>query len=144
MYRMGERVQVGPLIYTVLDTEWRDQIGDASNPRLPGNRFLAVRLSVTNSGAVTSAVPTAAVIDSHGESHTELNDAGGVPEWLGYIRSVKPADTLIGRVVFDVPAAAYDLKLSNDADPENVISATVDLPLEITRPQIQYGAAAAK
>jgi hypothetical protein len=134
VYQMGERVQAGPLIYNVLDTEWLDQIGDGASARLPRNRFLAVRLSVTNSGAVTSGVPPIAAIDFRGESHDELSDAAGLPEWLGYIRRVQPADTLLGRVVFDLPPAAYQLKLSNDAEPENAIFQMVDLPLQLTRP----------
>ncbi len=135
MYRMGERVQVGPLIYTVLDTEWLDQI-DAPNPRMPHDRFLAVRLTVTNSGVATSAIPPIFVSDRRGTSYPELTDAAGVPEWLGYIRTVKPADTLHGRVVFDVPAAEYQLKLSDDAEPENVKLATVDLPLQLGAPRV--------
>lgn len=134
LYRMGERVQAGPLIYTVLDTEWLDQIGDGASARLPRNRFLAVRLSVTNSGAVTSDVPPIAAIDFRGESHNEMSDAAGLPEWLGYIRRVQPADTLHGRVVFDLPAAAYQLKVSNDAEPESVIFQKIDVPLQLTRP----------
>ncbi|MGE5645791.1 MAG: DUF4352 domain-containing protein [Acidobacteriota bacterium] len=132
-YRMGERVQAGPLIYTILDAEWLDQIGEPPNPRMPSNRFLVVRLSVTNSGVVASGVPPLAVIDTGGEAHEELNDAGGVSEWLGYLRSVKPADTLTGRVVFDVPAATYQLKVSNDAEPESAVTALVDIPLDLTR-----------
>ena len=50
-YRMGERVPVGSLIYVVLDTEWLDHFGDPPHARLPEQRFLAVRISVTNSGA---------------------------------------------------------------------------------------------
>jgi len=49
---------------------------------------------------------------------------------------VKPADTLHGRVVFDVPTAEYRLKLSDDAEPENVKLATVDLPLQLGAPRI--------
>jgi len=132
---MGERVQVGPLIYTVLETEWLDQI-DAPIPRIPHDRFLAVRLTVTNSGITTSGIPPLSVSDRRGTSYPELTDAEGVSEWLGYIRTVKPADTLHGRVVFDVPTAEYRLKLSDDAEPENVKLATVDLPLQLGAPRI--------
>jgi hypothetical protein len=136
MFRMGERIQVGSLIYIVLDTEWLDRIGDGPNPRLPHNRFLTVRLSVTNSGVVTSGVPPTSVLDGRDESSPELNDANGLPEWLGSIRSVKPAETLHGRTVFDVPTGGYQLKLSDDAEPENVKIALVDLPLQLERPQV--------
>jgi len=63
---------------------------------MPHNRFFAVRLTVTNSGVVTSGIPPIFVADQRGTSYPELTDAEGVSEWLGYIRTVKPADTLHG------------------------------------------------
>jgi hypothetical protein len=135
VYRMGERVQVGPLIYTVLDTEWLDQM-DTPAPRMPRSRFLIVRLSVTNSGVTTSGIPPISVADRGGTSYPELTDAEGLSEWLGYIRTVKPADTLHGRVAFDVPTAEYQLHLTDDAEPENVKLAMVDLPLQLGAPRV--------
>ena len=134
-YRMGERVPVGSLIYVVLDTEWLDHFGDPPHARLPEQRFLAVRISVTNSGADSSAVPQLSLSDPGGRKYSELADAPAVPEWLGYLRTVKPAETLYGRVVFDVPAAAYRLHLSTDDEPENEPFAGVDLPLQLDRPR---------
>jgi hypothetical protein len=142
IYNMGERVQVGTLIYTVLDTEWLDQLGDGPSARMPRNRFLTVRVSVTNSGAAVSAIPPMTLTTSGGQDYTELTDAPGVPEWLGYIRSVKAAETVHGRAAFDVPAGAYQLHLSNDAEPENTITARVELPLQLSRPQVMPGAIA--
>jgi hypothetical protein len=136
-YRMGERAQVGRLIYIVLDTEWLDRLGDPPNARLPEQRFLTVRVSVTNSGTTLSAVPLLSVSDmSGGRKFSEITDAPAVPEWLGFLRTVKPADTIYGRVVFDVPPAAYQLRISTDAEPENEEFATVDLPLELDRPHL--------
>ncbi len=132
MYRMGERAQVGPLIYTVLDAEWLDQLGKAPDIRMPRNRFVAIRVSVTNSGASTSGVPTMSLLDANGAAHTELTDGTGITDWLGYIRTVKPAETLHGRVLFDVPPASYKLKVTNDAEPEEVRMATVDIPLDLS------------
>jgi hypothetical protein len=137
LFRMGERVQAGALIYTVLDTEWMDQLGDSPTPRLPHSHFLSLRISATNSGTTTSGIPPLVLSDSHGRTYTELSDAEGLPEWLGYIRSVKPAETTYGRVLFDVPVGDYRLKVTDDVEPENQKTATIELPLQLTRPQVK-------
>jgi hypothetical protein len=129
-YNMGERVVVGQLIYTVSEAEWLDQLGEAAAPRMPQHRFLAIRLSVTNSGASTFAIPPTALLDGSGQTYTELGDAEGLAEWLGYLRMLKPAQTEHGRVVFDVPPGAYRLKVFNDSDQEEQISALVSVPYE--------------
>ncbi len=134
VYRMGETVKTGPLVYTVLDTEWLDQIGDSANPRLPHNGFLVVRVSVTNTGSSVSGVPPLTITNGQGVTYSEINDATGLAEWLGYIRSVKPAETLHGCILFDAPTGEYKLRVVDDADPENQSSATVQMPLELTRP----------
>ncbi len=134
VYQMGEPVRTGPLVYTVLDTEWFDQIGDAAAPRLPHHHFLSVRFSVTNTGSLTSGIPPLSIVDSQRVTYAELNDANGLPEWLGYMRGVRPAETLHGRILFDVPTGDYRLKVTDDAEPENRSSATIQMPLELIRP----------
>lgn len=134
VYQMGESVKTGPLVYTVLDTEWFDQLGDPAAPRLPRNHFLAVRFSVTNTGSLTSGIPPLTVMSSQRVTYAELNDANALPEWIGYIRSVKPAETVHGRILFDVPTGDYRLKVTDDAEPENQSSATIQMPLELIRP----------
>jgi hypothetical protein len=128
---MGEPVQVGPLIYTILEAEWLDQLGEASNARTPHQRFLSIRLSVTNSGASVSGVPSLQLVDSHGKTYEELSDADGLREWLGYLRVVQPAQTERGSVLFDAPLGAYRLRLADDADLENERVALVDVPLQL-------------
>jgi len=131
VYRMGEPVAVGPLIYTVMDTEWLSQLGEGPTGRVPQNRFLLVRLSVTNSGASSSAIPAISVVDAGGQSHLELTDGQGVQEWLGYLRTIQPAQTERGRVVFDVSPSAYRLRVTNDAEPGTEKAALIDMPLQL-------------
>lgn len=131
IYRMGEPVTVGPLIYTVMDTEWRAQLGESPTARLPEHRFLLVRLSVTNSGAGNAMVPAMAVVDAAGQTHLELADGQGVEEWLGYLRTLRPAETDRGRVVFDVPPNSYRLRVTNDAEPGAEKVALIDMPLQL-------------
>jgi len=134
VYQMGEPVKTGPLVYTVLDTEWFDQLGDSASPRLPHDHFLAVRFSVTNTGSVTSGIPPLTVVSSQRVTYAELSEANALPEWIGYIRSVKPAETVHGRVLFDVPPGDYRLRVTDDVEPENQSSATIHMPLELVRP----------
>ncbi len=127
---MGERVQVRPFTYTVMDTEWLDQLGDSKTPRIPEHRFLAIRLTVTNGGSSTLAIPAMTLLDAQNQSFPELNDAKGLEQWLGFIRMLAPAETEHGRVLFDVPTGSYRLRLaSSEADAPDF--ALVDIPLQI-------------
>ncbi len=128
---MGERVQVGPLIYTVFEAEWHDQLGEGLNARTPRSRFLLVRLSVTNSGIKDSVIPQMTLIGSNNQTHAEVTNGEGVPEWLGLIRTVKAAGTEHGRVVFDVPSGSYRLRVANEAEPENEKFAFIEIPFQV-------------
>jgi hypothetical protein len=132
MYRMGERIEVGSMVYTVLDAEWLDHLGTGAAARLPQHRYLSVRLSATNGGASVVTIPPMAISSASGDRFEEIQEASALSEWLGYIRSVKPADTLHGRVVFDAPPGEYQLKLSaGTGDPETDTVVSVDLPLRL-------------
>ncbi|MBM3747581.1 MAG: DUF4352 domain-containing protein [Acidobacteria bacterium] len=131
VHRMGEAVTAGPLIYTIAETQWRTQLGEGATARVPQHRFLLIRLSVTNSGASSSAVPAMALVDGQGQDHLELTDGQGVQEWLGYLRTVNPAETDRGWVVFDVPMAAYRLRVSEDAEPGPGRTALIEIPLRV-------------
>jgi hypothetical protein len=128
---MGEPVQVGPLIYTILDAEWHDQLGEPPNVRTPQQRFFAIRLSVTNSGAASSGIPALRLVDSRGTTYEELNEGEELPEWLGFLREVKAAQTERGRVLFDVPTGPYRLRLVNDTDPDHEKVALVEIPVQL-------------
>ena len=127
VYRLGERVQVGPLIYNVLEANWRAQIGDGSSMRTPSHRFLVIHLTVTNSGAQESTGPALAIVDQTGRSVDESMDGEGVPNWLGMIRKMKPAETLDGAILFDADPKSYKLKLD---DGSGAARWMVELPLQ--------------
>jgi hypothetical protein len=127
VFRMGERVQVGPLIYNVFEADWRPQLGEGPLARRPARRFLIVHLSVTNSGAETLSAPALKLLDDAGSVYSESIDGQNVPSWWGLIRKVKPADTLEGNILFDVDPKSYKLKLDDDSDPDR--KAMVEMPL---------------
>jgi hypothetical protein len=130
VFLMGERVEVGPLIYVVQDLEWRDQLGEGIQAQMPRHRFLLVRLSVTNSGIRETDIPPLAVIGSDGRQYPELEKVEGVPEWLGYLRTIQPAATEHGRVAFDVPKGAYRLRVAAVLDDDQEREALVELPYQ--------------
>src|SRR5262245_52276934 len=110
VFRMGERAQVGPLIYNVFEADWKTQIGEGAQARMPMRRFLIVHLSVTNSGSEALSVPGLRLIDDAGHLYSESMDGQNVASWLGLIRKLKPADTLEGNILFDAEPKSYKLR----------------------------------
>src|SRR5579883_2115287 len=108
-YQLGERVNLTPLIYAVFEKQWAAQFGTGSEARVPKTRFFLIRVSITNNGSSTAFVPNMALQDDAGGSCPELEDGDQAPHWLGYLRSVKPADTIQGNVLFDCEPKHYKL-----------------------------------
>jgi uncharacterized protein YceK len=125
-FAMGDRVELGHIIYTVFETQWMTQIGSGLDARIPQNRFFLVRLSAANSGIAEVMVPSMTVVDDDGKAYAELTDGDGVPNWLGILRRAKPAEAAQGDVVFDVPPRRYKLRLVDENEQK---TAFVDLPL---------------
>ena len=125
-YAMGEKVLVGHLNYTVFETQWLPQLGDQAAPRVPQNRFFLVRASIVNSGASDVVAPNLTIEDDSGHVYREVSNGDGVPQWIGYLRQIKPADSAQGNLVFDAPPAHYKLRVL-DEDGEH--SSLIDIPL---------------
>jgi hypothetical protein len=127
VFHIGDKVQTGPLIYTVLETKWRAQIGEGPLARVPEHRFLVIHLTVTNSGAKDFDIPELTITDQAGRTDPESMDGRAIPYWIGMIRKLKPAYTLDGAIVFDVEPKSYKLKLD---DGSGGAMAMVELPLQ--------------
>ena len=125
-YSMGEKVAAGQIIYTVYETQWMPQLGEGPTARVPQHRFFLVRMTAVNSGSAEVIVPNVTVEDDQGNTYPELQNGDGVPQWIGYLRTVKPAESAQGNLVFDAPPAHYKLRLT-DENEEN--PAYVDIPL---------------
>jgi hypothetical protein len=134
VYRMGEKVQVGPLIYNVFETKWQAQIGEGAQARTPAHRFLIMRLTVVNSGAEELSVPPFKLTDESGRIYEESMEGQGIPSWLGMIRNLKPADSLDGNVVFDVEPKSYKLKLDDGSESGKVQMVELPLQFESNKP----------
>ena len=127
-FRMGEKVEAGSLIYTVLSADWRTDLGEGNT--VAKDRFVIIHLSVTNSGGSAVASPLTQLIDAQGKEHGEVQDVKNLPQWLGLIRSLPPAATETGMIAFDVPLGIYKLKVS-DGSIENEKTAQIEIPLEL-------------
>jgi hypothetical protein len=127
VYAMGERINLGHIVYDVFETQWKPMLGEDADPRVPQNRFFILRFGATNSGANNEIIPAMSVEDAAGNVYQELKDGSKVPLWVGSLRQVAPADSIQGTVVFDVAPKRYKLRLW-DEDHNN--SALVELPLQ--------------
>jgi hypothetical protein len=125
-YPMGEKVSLGSLTYTVIETEYLTQIGEGPTPRIPQNRFFLVKITVGNGGSQTANVGAFQVEDDSGKVYPELNDGEGVPEWIGYLRSVKPAESAQGNALFDAPPRHYTIRIHDETGEK---AALIDIPL---------------
>ncbi|HTX36412.1 MAG TPA: DUF4352 domain-containing protein [Bryobacteraceae bacterium] len=125
-YPMGEKVLLGSLTYSVFETEYLTQIGDGPAPRIPQNRFFLVKISVSNGGSQTANVAAFQVEDDNGKVYPELENGDGVPDWIGYLRSVKPAESAQGNAVFDAPPRHYTIRVKDETGEK---AALIDIPL---------------
>jgi hypothetical protein len=129
-FRMGERVQAGPFIYTVLESHWKTQLD--GNSRAPQHRFLFLRVSITNSGGSKISAPAFTLQAVDGRTYEEVSEKlEGVKNWLNILRTVEPAQTETGWVIFDAPVAAYKLVMSDGGDIGSEKHAYVDIPVEL-------------
>src|ERR1019366_2154608 len=130
-YRMGEKVTDGPLIYTVVETVWRTQLGNLLHTRLPEQRFMLISISVTNSGGKEVSVPLLALQGPNGTEFREVGNGEGVDNWFGLLRNITPAQTQQGRILFDVPLSSYKLRLTDGSDTGSEKYVWVDIPLSM-------------
>lgn len=135
IYAAGDKAAVGPLVYSVTDTEVTQQLGDdPTSARTPQDRFYLVRVSVSNSSSDEQPIPAMTLVDDTGHNYTELADGANVPNWLGVVRKVAPAQTEQGIVVFDAPTKHYRLRLNDAADDKEI---AIDVPLNFVHEQLK-------
>jgi hypothetical protein len=54
----GRARHAGSLVYNVFEDQWKAQLGQGSDTRVPKDRFFLVRLSVVNGGSTDLMVPS--------------------------------------------------------------------------------------
>lgn len=129
VYQMGERVDVGGVVYTVLESEWRAAIGEGAEAMIPQNRFLILRVTITNGAGQAANVPFLR-LEGGKEETMEVDNAKALAGWMGLVRIIPPAQTEEGKLVFDVPPGSYKLRVSNGSG-DNEITRLVDIPYNV-------------
>ena len=130
-FQMGEQVFAGPMIYAVVQTVWRTQLGDLFKVRLPEHRYLVITLSATNGGGRTVSVPFFTLEGAERKEYKELETGDGIANWFGVLREIEPAETKQGSIAFDVPLASYRLRLTDGGEPGLEKFVWVDIPLRM-------------
>lgn len=130
-FQMGDRITAGPVVYNVIQTMWRTQLGDIFKIRVPQNRFLMITLSATNGSGREVSVPLSTLEGDNGKEYRELDSGDGIDNWFGLIRTIGPAETRQGNIVFDVPLTSYRLRLTDGGEPGTEKFVWVDIPLHI-------------
>lgn len=136
VYKMGEKVSVGSLIYTVLEAEWKSELssGGGGLPQTPKNRFLVLKISMTNSGGAQATIPLLTLESPRKGSSMEVSEVKDLSNWLGLVRLVNPAQTDQGYIVFDVPTGAYKLRVTDGKEPGSEVTRLIDIPLALSEP----------
>ena len=130
-FAMGERVPVGQMTYSVVESEWKTQLGESFKIRSPENRFLLIKLSVTNGTGQDASIPLLTLEASNGQTYRELSDGEGVVNWFGLLRTISPGQTQQGAIVFDVPLTSFKLRVPDISDPGLERYVTVQIPLRL-------------
>jgi hypothetical protein len=130
-YQMGERITAGPMVYNVVQTAWRTELGDILKVRVPSNRFLLITLSATNGGGNPVTVPFFTLEGSNRAEYHELENGDGVENWFGLLRDIGPAQTKQGNIVFDAPLSSFRLRLTDGGDPGTEKYVWVEIPLRM-------------
>jgi hypothetical protein len=130
-FDIGEKVGVGALTYTVLESDWKSQLGESATARVPEANFLLIRISIKNGARDAKMVPALTLENTAGNSFTEVTNGAGVTNWLGLIRMLPPAQTEEGWVLFDVPTNSYNLRVSDTGEDGAERAAFVSIPLKL-------------
>ena len=130
-FAMGERVPVGQMTYSVVESEWKAQLGESFKARSPENRFLLLKISVTNGTGQDASIPLLTLEASNGQTYREQSNGEGVVNWFGLLRTVNPGQTQQGAILFDVPLTSYKLRVPDISDPGLERYVTVQIPLRL-------------
>ena len=125
-YNLGERADLGHIVYVAFETQWLTHIGEGAAARIPQHRFFLVRISAVNGGPSDLIMPNITIQDDSGQVYKELSDGTGVPQWAGYLRSVKPAESVQGNLLFDAPPRHYKMKVTDETGDR---AGLIDIPL---------------
>jgi hypothetical protein len=115
----------------VIESSWQSQLGTDFKLRIPDQRFLMITVSVTNGGGREISVPFLMLENSAGKTFLESDDGDGMDNWFGLLRTLNPAQTQQGRLLFDVPLSSYKLRLTDGGPAGSEKYTWVEIPLRV-------------
>jgi len=135
LFNAGEKVKIGNLIYSLVDTEIVQRLGDdPTTARTPENRFIILHLTVFNSGNDEQPIPGVTLVSDSGQTYNELSDGSGVQDWMGMVRKVAANQTESGTIVFDAPTKHYRVRLTDEFSPD----ISIDMPVTFMHEQLEH------
>ena len=130
-FSMGERVRIGEMNYSVIQSAWRNQLGESFRVRSPERRFLLIKVSVTNGTGHDVSIPLLTLEGANGQTYREVANGEGVDNWFGVLRTISPGQTQQGNILFDVPLTSYKLRVPDIADAGLEKYVSVQIPLQL-------------
>jgi Domain of unknown function (DUF4352) len=130
-FSMGERIPIGQMTYSIVESAWRNQLGQSFKTRTPEHRFLLIKLSATNGSGKDISIPLLTLEGSSGQTYRELATGEGVDNWFGVLRTISPGETQQGNLLFDVPLTSYKLRIPDVADAGLERFVSVEIPLRL-------------
>ena len=129
-FKMGETVQAGPLTYRVMEAHWGSEVPGVTNR--PTDRYVVIRLDITNTGDRIIPLPTLTMQNAKGQSYSEVTKGvSEAPGWLGLLRTLNPKQKMEGTVVFDAPIGGYRLLLPDGGEVGSEKFANVEIPADL-------------
>jgi len=130
-FSMGENVTVGKMTYSVVESAWRTELGEGFKIRTPQQRFLLIKISVTNASGKDVSIPLLTLEGNNGQTYQEIADGEGVDNWFGLLRTLNNGETQQGNVLFDVPLTSYKLRVPDANDSGFEGYASIQIPLRM-------------
>jgi hypothetical protein len=88
-------------------------------------------LSATNGGGKEISLPFFALEGPDGKGYKEVETGDGADNWFGLLRTLNPAETRQGNLLFDVPLTSYRLRLTDGGEPGTEKMVWVEIPLRL-------------
>lgn len=115
IYKVGEEVQVGNLVYKVEKVEKAQQVGNEFLNKKANGTFLVVTITVTNKDKESRMIDTSMFKLVQGntkyDADSEATSLYANENNRFFLQNINPNISATGKIVFDIPANATGLKL---------------------------------
>lgn len=104
-YKVGDRVVIGDIAYTVTNVRTTDSVGNEYSNAKADGVFVIVDMTIENLGKETTSITSsyAKIIDSQGRSFESDSDAWVYIENNILVKQIQPGLPVKGQAIYDVP-----------------------------------------